>query len=853
MKPAPFDFSLVDRFLEQQPTLHTLDNGLQVAIQPKHAQPLVSVQLWVRTGSIHESPNLGAGVSHFIEHMLFKGTAKRPLNGVSTEIHALGSEINAYTAFDRTVFTTDGPAEVATQLIDILADMALHPALSDEAFAQERNVILREIDMGNDDTERTLARSLLATAFQRHPYRHPVIGHRPLFEATSADALRAYFQRRYQPSNMVLVVVGAVDPREILDCAAAAFDVPMGFVVDPPIPSEPLQLSQRVNRHFGEYQLNRSALAFKIPSMRHADAPALDVLAATLGGGFSAFLNQRLVQTQKVAHSVAVHAWNPGEQGLLWFELQTPTQEGINAEQALLTLLQDLRGQNAITPEALEKAQRFAFISEIQSRQTTAGLAARIGLVCAILGDPSYPARYLEAVRKLTVEHLHAVAHRYVAESRLSIASLNNKALRPPLRHKRANVPPPDFHAIALPNGARIVFQPDASLPRVHFRLAWLGGPAFEDSSEVGATALLAALLARDNRFRSAQDIHSGIESAGGIFQDFASNNYFGLAVDALPSDALFALRLLEDAVLFPHFKPHSFQVERDSQLSAVMDAADDPMRFASRRLRRHFFGKHPFANPPLGTPQSVQSLTIEALHSVFRRLVVAPNTVLALSGDFDPEFIVPYCLAFLKAIPGWQLRQPIERNTFAYSPNAFIESSHHSQAIVFDAFPCQGHLAPNREALEVLDELLSDMSGPLFHSVRDRQSLAYFVGASNIRSLHFGQFNLYAGTHPESTDAVFQAFDTELDKLRNNAISSDLLHRITTRLKVQRRTALQSAASRAEMALVNALLNRPIMDWLDYEQRLDALTADAVRTFAQSLDPAQRTRFTLQPKSNNA
>ena len=190
---------------------HTLANGLEMIIQEDRSAPVASVQVWVETGSIHEGKHLGAGISHLLEHMLFKGTTTRGASEFAQGIQNAGGYINAYTSFDRTVYYIDIPAKGVSVAIDLLADAILNSTLPVEAFVKEQEVIRREFAMGNDDPDRVSGQRLFGAAFREHPYRHPVIGYLDVFNEVSRDEVMAYYKARYVPNNLFFVVVGDVD------------------------------------------------------------------------------------------------------------------------------------------------------------------------------------------------------------------------------------------------------------------------------------------------------------------------------------------------------------------------------------------------------------------------------------------------------------------------------------------------------------------------------------------------------------------------------------------------------------------------------------------------------------------
>src|SRR5258708_6565972 len=205
MSARPRDLALLESLWREPVERYTLPNGLIVLLRQDTAAPVSSVQVWVKTGSTHEGAHLGAGLSHYLEHMLFKGTERRAGREISATVQAHGGYINAYTTFDRAVYYIDVPSTHTAVAIDLLADATLHSILPAEEVTKEKDVILREIDMCLDDPDQRLSQALFETAFRTHPYRQPIIWHRHVFAANTREDLLAYYCARHVPNNLVVV------------------------------------------------------------------------------------------------------------------------------------------------------------------------------------------------------------------------------------------------------------------------------------------------------------------------------------------------------------------------------------------------------------------------------------------------------------------------------------------------------------------------------------------------------------------------------------------------------------------------------------------------------------------------
>src|SRR5436853_5013564 len=213
--PANGEHSDVITFPPSSAKKWVLPDGLTLIVQEDHSAPVASVQAWCGTGSIYEDEKLGAGLSHILEHMLFKGTKTQSSNAIAQKIQDVGGYINAYTSFDRTVFWIDVPKDGVQTALAVLSDAMMNSTLPPEEYAKEQEVIRREFAMGLDDPDRQAGLLLFATAYQRHPYRLPVIGEMEIYNQLTQEQVMQYYKSRYVPNNLTFIVVGDVDGEKV--------------------------------------------------------------------------------------------------------------------------------------------------------------------------------------------------------------------------------------------------------------------------------------------------------------------------------------------------------------------------------------------------------------------------------------------------------------------------------------------------------------------------------------------------------------------------------------------------------------------------------------------------------------
>jgi len=856
------DLALLAPLAAEQVIRHTLPNGLTLLIKPDHRAPVASIQLWVKTGSIHEDAALGSGLSHYLEHMLFKGTRApraRTARQISEQVQAHGGSINAYTTFDRTVYYIDLPSEHTPLAIDILASMALRPTLDKAEAEKERDVVLREIAMGEDDPDQRLAQALFTTAFRQHPYAHPIIGHRELFERVTHDELVRYHRARYVPANMVLIVTGDISPDEITCEAEAHFAAAPRRPLPPLyIPPEPPQLAPRTWEQTAEVELTRAGIAWAIPGLTHPDTPALNLLALLLGGGDSSILWQSIRENKGLVHAIDATSWAPGTSGLFYIAYTCDAAKRDSATAAIHTELDRVK-KTGFRPAQLRKAIRQLVVGEINTRKTVSGQASRLGAAEVVIGDLHFAKSYFERLAALRPADIQRALQRYLIPQSSSTVSLNPKQAKnaepalPQNKKTRAKSAPPAapaFTAHTLANGARLLLRPDTSLPNVHLRLCGLGGYC-EPADRRGATSLLTTLLTKDTQRNTAAQVAQKIEAVGGSFYPMSGNNAFGLALEVLPSDLPLAHELLADAVLRPAFRKTTLEQERAAQLAALQDDNDNPVSYGLRQLRRHFFGAHPLAIGPNGSEDTLSKITARDLSTLHAQLLAPQNFIFVATGDFDVKKMTSQATRLLSQLTAPKhtatKRAPA---TTATNTGVFTETRPGQQAVLFEAYPAPSIRDDAFFISEVLDELFSGMSSRLFERVRETLALAYYVRSSRIIGTDTSLFYFYAGTEPGKEAAVLREIEAEITRVARGGVTKDELARCKTRLKAGHQMGLQTNSQRALQAALNTLYGRPADDSADYAQRIDAVTRSDLAAFAKNyLRPELRLRLTLSPK----
>ncbi|HTL38321.1 MAG TPA: pitrilysin family protein, partial [Kofleriaceae bacterium] len=366
---------------------HRLDNGLTLHVAAGHPAPVVAVQAWVGVGSADEQPPL-AGVAHVVEHMLFKGSASYGVGELTRAIEGSGGEINAWTAFDHTVYHAVIGRDHLDGALDAIGDTLMAPRVDPDELARERRVILEEIRQGADDPARSVAQSLFATAYVAHPYRRPVIGTAESVQRLGERDLVEFFRSYYVADNVTLVVAGDLDPSRVIRSVERRFrDMPSGRPARR-ITHEPVQTAPRAVAAYRDVSEAYLSVGFHVPAARHPDVAALDVAAILLGQSESARLPRIVRDRDQVVTGAYAHVHALRDPGLF---VLSATARARTAEKSVGALVDQALGLvDDLSQDELDKARIAAEAGLVRQLETAQGRARVLGCNASLTGDPRF-------------------------------------------------------------------------------------------------------------------------------------------------------------------------------------------------------------------------------------------------------------------------------------------------------------------------------------------------------------------------------------------------------------------------------------------------------------------------------
>lgn len=850
-----------------------LDNGLEVVLEENHAAPVVAFQAWVKVGSADEPAEL-AGIAHVFEHMLFKGTKKRGVGQIAREVESAGGEINAWTSHDETVYHLVLASQFFDTGLDILADTLMNSSFDADELERERKVVLEEIKQGMDDPERQAGLGLFQAVFDAHPYGRPIIGNETTVRKLRREDILSFFAKHYVGSNVTLVVVGDFDAKVAQAKIKTAFAGMVEGVPVGPRPEQPEQAALRVQGISRDVKEAQVLLGFRTPAIDDPNIATLDLLAVLLGQGDSSRLNLEVVRNRQLATTTSAYLFSARDPGA--FVVGISLAPG-RIEEALRATLEQVHRLSLedIPADELAKAKTILESDRVYDRETVQGYARKLGFFAAIAGDPNFEERYLAALQKVTVADVRAVAAKYLRTTNLSIyvqapdrrasAEKTDKLLarlrsaaesaeaKATMRFARASAAASEVDRVfryVFPSGLKLLVLRDTSVPIVALRATWVGGLRFEDARSNGISNMLAALLVRGTKTRTAEQIIHEVEGMAGALNGYSGRNSLGMQAEFLSRHFERGFDLVADCLLNASFSEDELEKERRIVLDDIRAQEDNLGQVAFRLFHGAIWQKHPYRMDPIGTPETVAALTRRKLINYFRQRYKTSNLTIAVVGDVDPVRVK----AKVAAVLGDSAEPMVEKPIIPAEPNRteptqVFKFMAKEQAHLVLGFQGVGFSNADRFPLEVLAYVLSGQGGRLFTEIREKRALAYRVSAFSVEGIDPGYFAVYLASSPENLDEAVKVVRRELKDVADQGITADELARAQRYLIGVHAIGLQRKSALAAALAFHEAYGQ---GWKTYRQYGDSISkvtvGDVSRVARKYLDPQREVAAVVKP-----
>ncbi|MDY6856782.1 MAG: pitrilysin family protein [Thermodesulfobacteriota bacterium] len=827
---------------------YTLENGITVILRENHSAPVAAINVWVNVGSGDET-NENAGISHVVEHMLFKGTKKRVPGEMAYEVESSGGEINAFTSFDQTVYHIVIASRFFDLALDALSDAVMYPSLSSSELEKEKEVIMEEIKRGEDHPMVRLSQTLFSTSYESHSYRRPIIGFKDTVKGFTQDDLFDFYRRWYVPSNITVVAVGDFDNDLTIEKIEKAFE---GF-------SSQYNACRNRERELSQNGIRRAVLidsvtesyasmAFHIPGISHKDSCAIDILSFILGHGESSRLFNNVKDKKGLVHTIHSYNFMPEEPGLL---VINSTMDKEKSEEAFASILEEtyrLRYED-IHEEELERAKLNIESEFVYDKETMQGQARQLGQFEVIAKDIDFEKDYIRRILKVKTKDIKRVARKYLNTKNLTAVFLMSQAdgdiidkdtikeiaSKEESKIRRNKTKPPvkrldHIERIVIENGITLLIKEDHSTPLVAMRSVCMGGLRFEEKKFNGINNFVAEMLTKGTKSLSAFEIAQKIDSIAAYINGCSGRNSFGIACETLSKFFDSGLRLFADIFLNPTFDVNELEKKKTDILSSIKQQEDNMTAYTFKIFSKTLFNTHPYGMSLLGTTESIPNINQDILKEYYESYAVPKNTVLSIVGDINTDDAIEKTRQLFegRADRDFTLPSIAKENPPDSIKNIEVERDK-KQAHLILGFLGTTIYSPDRYPLEILNTVLSGQGGRLFVKLRDTLSLAYAVTSFSIDGIDPGSFGVYIGTSPEKVDMAFENIKKELKGVTDEKITEEEFKRAKRYLIGNFDISLQTNSTKATNMALCERYGLGYSHFLEYPKRISQVTRDDV------------------------
>jgi len=793
----------------------SLDNGLKVILKEVHTAPVVSTWIWYRVGSRNEVEGL-TGLSHWVEHMMFKGSKLFAKGEIMRLVERQGGYANAMTSYDFTTYYETLPSRHAELALQIEADRMLGATFDPAEVEAERTVIIAEREDSENEPHYVLGEEMSAVAFRLHPYHHRTIGWKEDLLHITRDHLYAHYRRFYIPNNAILVIVGDIDPRRHLEFIKKYFgDLPSGELPQQHIRQEPPQRGERrlTVRMPGSAPLVR--VAYHTPPVAHPDFIPLVVLEAVLSGGRAMFsfgqsqarsarLYRALVETQLAASVGSLY--HPSLDPYL-FTLGATVRQGRSPEEIEAALLAEItKLQEELVAEqelrvAIRQTQaQFAYNSESVTDQ-----ALTLGFL-EIVDHHQRIDSILDELAQVTPEDIRRVAQKYLTEENRVVgwflptdeggSSAEEHPLREPLWGKASEeiffyrnnasspIGPETVTRRVLDNGLVVLIKENPASASVTIQGDVQAGAGYDPQGREGLASFTAAMLRRGTRRHTYQELNTALDSVGAILDLATGHEEMSFSGHALAEDFELLMELLAEILLEPTFPEGEMEKLRGQFLTHLGILEMDTSHRAERAFLSAIYpSTHPYARPVLGTQESLRTLSREELFEFHRRHYRPERAVLSIVGAISAEHALHIVANTLGHWKAFEKEAPSPLKLFPVPPpsesiSRRIEIPGKSQVDLVWGVLGMSRTSPDYYPAMMANMILGHLGlmGRLGKKVRDTHGLAYYVTSVLQPSRGPRPWTVNAGVHPDNIERALETILEEVQRLREEPVSDEEL-----------------------------------------------------------------------------
>lgn len=782
-----------------------LANGLETLFIHAPGLTSASVQIWFRAGSSFESAS-EYGIAHFLEHMFFRGTKKRPGSKIAYDVESYGGEINAFTSFDYTCYYINSPLIKLEQTLQILLDMVSSPLFRVNDIVPEREVVFEEYRRSLDSPSQYSFQRLQKQCFLGG-YKHPILGNEKTIKKFSQKQLRDFRQRYYNLSNALLVVGGDLSQKNKLIKVIEKFKLPKG----PEAKSKALVINKKtsIDVFSKDVKMAQLNIVIQASDFLSENAPSEDLTMGCLGMGETSKLYQALVLNQTMANHASASTLFMNRGGAHMIRVSFPLENRDKVYKELLKALTQA-AEKGFTEQDVKKIKMQYTASKLYDLESIEARAFSLGHGFAQNNDINADEVFINKVNKVSLTKVnHALTDIFSRPFHLSLQTplktdlakekkkleIFQKGLQKIGKGKKIKDISPSIKTsrydsalkvVELRPGIQLIHRQNEMTPTFVMNIALRGGLSEENDKNNGIYHLLCALLTKGFPEMPYEKLQRELEEKSAQFSGYSGKNAYGLNIHGQTEHFKDLSSILFSSLQNPDLPEVFLTHEKEITKRNLENQKKDPVRTCFNRVSEMMFNGHPYAKSVLGTEKTLKLINRDEIKKTHQENLKNGHMVITYCGDLSLEEVVQEIEVKIKSLSP---RKTSPLRPKKYRPQS-IEREHipfdREQTQIFFATPTGKLTDPDQLILKILTAHLSGQSSELFVEVRDKQGLCYTAQPIHFMALEGGYWGIYMASGHDKVDLACQAIKKLIDKIAEKGLTKNQFDRIKNMIRGQ-------------------------------------------------------------------
>ena len=784
-------------------TVQKLPNGQTLVIYEIHNNPIVTIDTWVKTGSINETDE-NNGISHFLEHLFFKGTKAHPTGEMDKILESKGAIINAATSKDFTHYFITIPSTDFDTALELHSDMLLNPQIPRKELEQERKVVIEEISKDGNSPSKQVYDNLNQLMYTTHPYKRKVIGTADNVGTMRREEILEYFNKYYSPSNMITLVIGDVNPAKVTEKIQQSFNQPYRKTIKKTFRKEhPLQ-SQKRNIEYTDTQSGYMMIGFRGTDINDKTTFALDILAEILGGGKSSRLYKDIKEQRGLAYSISASNGSYRDDGILYITANFTPQNYEKLEKSIFEDITTIQ-KYGITEEELQRAKNKIIQDTYYSRESTANIASELGYIMTLTGNANLYECYIDGIKKVSTSDVQAAAQKFLGVNKSAVSLVLPETM------KTAAKPESKIHNFSkisenngitkyqIDNGATLLINENKNNDIIAMSIIFKGGEFVENIA--GEGTLAAKLMMKGTKKYSAQELMQILDENGIQIEPACSEDYFTINVLTTTAQIDTTLNILQEIVNNAIFDDYELEKTRSEILSKIKQRRDVPMNVAIENFKTAIYENSVYSHTNKVLEKTLPSVTRSDVLGYYNRILDSKNAIISINGNVDSKKVAEAFGSMLnqKKSPKFEFKNySVTKLTAPKMINQKIKDL--ETAWLFIGWQAAS-VQEKRDfvTLKIINTMLgSGLSSRLYRNLREADGLAYQLGSAYSPNMLGGIFMTYIGTNPNTLDYSRKKMLQEVNRFKSEFVSDTELQDAKDRLKGGFIIALETNAEKA-------------------------------------------------------